>query len=102
MYFIVQFLRYKESKIITFRFAPLYPTHICKLVLEADEETRVKVHNVRKYASSCSLAQTMLIGELTNAIGWSSPVTFYKHYLSATEPLAVNVVLPVMNSCSEN
>ena len=25
MYFIVQFLRYKESKIITFRFAPLYP-----------------------------------------------------------------------------
>ena len=77
-------------------------THICKLVLEADEETRVKVHDVRKYASSCSLAQTMLIGELTNAIGWSSPVTFYKHYLSATEPLAVNVVLPVTNSCSEN
>ena len=72
-------------------------SHICKLILEADEETKAKVHDIRKYASSCALAQTMLIGELTNAIGWSSPVTFYKHYLSATESLRVNAVLPVMS-----
>ena len=76
--------------------------HICKLILEADKETKANVHEVRKYASSCALAQTMLIGELTNAIGWSSPVTFYKHYLSATEPLKVNAVLPVMSSGTQH
>ena len=68
---------------------------VCKLILSADPGTKAKVHDVRSYASSCSLAMTMITPtELAEAIGWSSPVTFYKFYRKAIDPLYRKVSLP--------
>ena len=69
-------------------------THICKLILNADPETRVKVHDIRKYAASCSLAETMDVAGMVNALQWKSPQTFYKFYMSPTIPLTLPVTLP--------
>ena len=70
-------------------------TEICKLIVEADPGTRARVHDVRKYASSCSLAMTMITPtELAEAIGWSNPQTFFKFYRKAIEPLTREVSLP--------
>ena len=70
-------------------------THICSLILQADPTTKAKVHDVRKYAASCALAETMLVGDLVSAINWSSPAIFYKFYLTQTELLTRPVSLPV-------
>ena len=70
--------------------------HICSLILLADPATKAKVHDVRKYAASCALAETMLVGDLVSAINWSSPAIFYKFYLTQTEPLTRPVSLPVL------
>ena len=75
---------------------------ICKVILEADPQTKAKVHDIRKYAASHALAQTMLIGDVTRAIGWSSPSTFYKYYLSTPKPLTVRASLPVMSSSAQH
>ena len=70
-------------------------TEICKLILEADPVAKAKVHDVRKYAASYSLAETMVSPvELSKTIGWSSPATFFKYYMTTTEPLARGVSLP--------
>ena len=63
----------------------------------ADPETKTKVHDVRKYASSCSFANTMLVGNLVEAMNWSSPATFFKFYFTQTEPLNRPVALPGLN-----
>ena len=67
---------------------------ICKLILEADPNTKSRVHDVRKYASSYSLAETMLVGDLVSSIHWSSPTIFFKFYLTPTDPLVLPVSLP--------
>ena len=72
-------------------------THICQLILMADPVTKAKVHDVRKYASSYALINTMLVGELVSAMNWSSPVTFFKFYFTQAEPLNRPVSLPVQN-----
>ena len=36
------------------------------------------MHEIRKFASSCSLQQDMLVGDLTEDFNWSSPAVFYK------------------------
>ena len=52
-------------------------TEICKLILEADPVAKAKVHDVRKYAASYSLAETMISpDELSRTIGWNSPAFF--------------------------
>ena len=63
----------------------------------ADPETKTKVHDVRKYASACSYANTMLTGDLVQAMNWSSPVTFFKFYFCQTEPLNRPVTLPLLD-----
>ena len=73
-------------------------THICSLILQADPTTKARVHDVRKYAASCALAETMLVGDLVSAINWSSPATFYKFYLTQTKPLTRQVSLPVQRN----
>ena len=68
---------------------------VCKLILDADPGTKARVHDVRSYAASCSLAMTMITPtELAEAIGWSSPATFYKFYRKAIDPLYREVSLP--------
>lgn len=74
-----------------------FSTYICKVILKADPTTRAKVHDIRKYAASCTLAETMEVSEMVNALQWSSPHTFWKYYLSPTVPLTVPVVLPRTN-----
>ena len=70
-------------------------TEICKLILSADPGTKAKVHDIRSYASSCALASTMITPtELAQAIGWSSPATFYKFYRTAIEPLSREISWP--------
>ena len=71
--------------------------NICQIILMADPETKTKVHDVRKYASSCSFANTMLVGNLVEAMNWSSPATFFKFYFTQTEPLNRPVALPGLN-----
>ena len=70
-------------------------TEICKLILEADPDAKAKVHDVRKFASSYSLAETMVSPEeLSRSIGWNSPATFFKYYMKSVEPLNSEVMLP--------
>ena len=73
-------------------------THICSLILQADKTTARNVHDIRTYATSCALAETMLVGELISAVNWSSPAVFYKFYLTQTEPLTRPVSLPVQRT----
>ena len=68
---------------------------VCKLIIRADPNTRARVHDVRKYAASCSLATTMITpAELSRAIGWSNTISFYRFYRTAIEPLNREVSLP--------
>ena len=46
-------------------------TQICSLILQADPNTKAKVHDVRKYAASHALAETMLMGDLISNMNWS-------------------------------
>ena len=71
--------------------------HICSIIRLADDVAKIKPHDVRKYASSCSFVNTMLVGDLVSAMNWSSPATFFKFYFSQTEPLSTPVALPVCN-----
>ena len=68
--------------------------HICSLIFQGDDN-HSKAHDVRTYASSCGLAETMLVGDLVSAFNWSSPATFLKHYIRPTDPLTETVALPV-------
>ena len=72
--------------------------HVRSLIIKADPMTKVKVHDVRKYAASCSLAETMIVGDLVEALNWSSAATFYKYYFTQTDTLNGPVALPVSNS----
>ena len=67
---------------------------IRKLILKAEPDAPGKAHDIRKYAASCSLAETMDVSGMVNALQWKSPKTFYKFYLSPTAPLTVPVTLP--------
>ena len=71
---------------------------ICSLIFQADKTTERNVHDIRSYATSCALAETMLVGDLVSAINWSSPAVFYKFYLTQTEPLTRPVSLPVQRN----
>ena len=68
--------------------------YICKLINEADSSGPARVHDIRKYAASCSLAETMDVTGMIDALQWKSPQTFYKFYMSPTPPLAVPATLP--------
>ena len=61
-------------------------------------DTKVKVHDIRKYSASYSLIETMDFSEVVSSIGWKSPYTFWKFYMAQTEPLSLQVVLPGVNS----
>ena len=69
--------------------------HICSMITEANPDTKAKVHDIRKYAASCSLQQDMLVGDLTEDFNWSTPAIFYKFYFLQTDILDMPVSLPV-------
>ena len=68
---------------------------ICSLIMDADPNTRARVHDIRKYAASCTLQQDMLVGDLTEDFNWSSPAVFYKFYFLQTDDPGRPVSLPV-------
>ena len=70
-------------------------TLICSLILQADPSTKAKVHDVRKYAASYALAETMLMGNLISTMNWSSSAVFVKFYLTQTVPLTRPASLPI-------
>ena len=79
-------------------------SHLCSLILQADPNTKVKIHDVRRYASSCALAETMLMGDLVSSMNWSNQATFVKFYLTQTDPLDRPAALPlqkVSRLCNE-
>ena len=83
----------KEAKPLTIH---KLSSEICNLILEADPVAKANVKDVRKYASSYALTETMLTtDELTKTIGWSSPAIFFRYYMTPTEPLTRRVSLPV-------
>ena len=86
------FLNPKNNKILSL---PQLRQHICSLITEADPNTRAKVHDIRKFAASCSFQQDMLVGDLTEDFNWSTPAVFYKFYFMQTETLQGPVSLPV-------
>ena len=88
------FLNPKTKKSLSL---PQIRQHICSLITEADPNTKAKVHDIRKFAASCSLQQDMLVGDLTEDFNWSSPAVFYKFYFMQTEALQRPVSLPVRN-----
>ena len=67
---------------------------ISKLIHKADPHKDANPHDIGKYAASCSLAKSMNISGMVNALQWKSPHTFYKFYLSPTVPLTVQATLP--------
>ena len=69
-------------------------SYISKLIHKADPHKDAKPHDIRKYAASCSLAKSMNISGMVNALQWKSPHTFYKFYLSPTVPHTVQTTLP--------
>ena len=66
---------------------------IRKLIRKADPGNHVKPHDVRKYSSSCSFAETMDMSGVINALHWKSPQTFFKHYMCPTRKLSVATTL---------
>ena len=70
-------------------------SHLCSLILQADPNTKAKIHDVRRYAASCTLAETMLMGDLVSSMNWSNQATFVKFYLTQTDPLDRPVALPL-------
>ena len=69
-------------------------TTICKLIQAAEPSVKATVHDVRKYAASQSLLETMQISEVVEAVNWRSPHTFWKYYMFPTKPLVRAAVLP--------
>ena len=67
------------------------------MIHEADPKDKVKVHDVRKYAASCTLAKTMDISGMVRALRWKSPHTFFKSYMCPTRSLAKPAILPAGN-----
>ena len=62
-------------------------TYICKLILNAEPRKSVKVHNIRKYTASCSLAQSINVSGRVNSLWRKSPHTFLEFYMSPMTPL---------------
>ena len=67
---------------------------ICRIVLKADPDAKVKVHDIRKFASSLSLMQCMDVKDLLNAMRWKSSSAFFRHYLSLTSRPTQSVAIP--------
>ena len=86
------FINPKDSNILSI-FQLRY--QICSLITEADPNTKAKVHDIRKYAASCSFQQDMLVGDLTEDFNWSTSAIFYKFYFLQTDILDMPVSLPV-------
>ena len=77
-------------------------TTVCKLKHTADPSVKTTIHDVRKYAASQSLLETMKVSEVIEAVNWKSPHTFWKHYMFPAQPLIRQAVLPGVASSSRN
>ena len=89
------FLHHKTNKPLTVH---QLSVAACKLVMAGDPGTKARVHDVRKLAASYSLAETMDISTVTEALHWRSPNTFWRYYMSPVPPLSLPVVLPSTSS----
>ena len=67
---------------------------ICRIVLKADPAAKVKVHDIRKFASSLSLMQCMDVKDLLNAMRWKSSSAFFRHYIFLTSRPTQSVAFP--------
>ena len=77
-------------------------TTVCKLIHKAEPSVKATIHDVRKYAASQSILETMKVSEVIEAINWKSPHTFWKRYMFPAKPLIRQAVLPGVASSSRN
>ena len=69
-------------------------SYVCKFIAAAEPGTRATVHQIRKVAANCSLAQTFNVSDMVSAMRWRSPATFWRSYMVPIEPLIAPVILP--------
>ena len=50
---------------------------VCRIVHKVDPAAKVKVHDIRKFASSLSLMQLMDVEDLLNAMNWKTSSAFF-------------------------
>ena len=67
---------------------------VVKLILKGDPETKVKVHDIRKYASSLAFMKMMDIKDLLHSMKWKSSSAFYRHYLFPTSTPCQDIAVP--------
>ena len=67
---------------------------VVKLILKGDSQNKVKVHDIRKYASSLSFMDSMDIKDLLHSMHWKSSAAFYRHYMFATTTPNQAVAIP--------
>ena len=67
---------------------------VCSLVLCHDINAQVKVHDVRKMASSFVLQEAMDIKEVSEALRWRETATFLRHYFGHLPQLDTSLRLP--------
>ena len=91
------FLNHKTDKPLTVKQLSLA---VCKLIRRADPLTNPKAHDIRKYAASCALSETMRASNMIDALHWRSPHTFWKFYMSPTSPLTKAAALPGISTSS--
>ena len=69
-------------------------TEVCRLIVQAEPQAKAKIHDIRKFAASTALAESMNLGKVIETIGWKTVNVFLKSYLFETQPLKTNVSLP--------
>ena len=67
---------------------------VVKLILKGNSQNKVKVHDIRKYASSLSFMDLMDIKDLLHSMHWKSSAAFYRHYMLATTSPNQAVAIP--------
>ena len=72
---------------------------ICNFIRQGCPGVQVRVHDLRKLASSLSLIKCMNISFFANTMNWNSPSTFIKFYFQQTSLPNLEIVTPGHNEC---
>ena len=75
---------------------PLSTFALSQLVVKLifDPETKVKVHDIRKYTSSLASMKRKAIMDLLHSMNWKSSFAFYRHYLFLSTSPCHDVAVP--------
>ena len=75
---------------------------ICDFIKGFDPSVSVKVHDIRKFAASYAILESMDVKDVTQSMGWTGPASFFKHYLfQEDEPLNIRLPTHTMGRITE-